>query len=257
MRVSQYESVQCDVKLWRKPLRVSTNTPYAGWIFQFSFNAPLSRLSGRTSITRLLLVCHFSRVIIVRLHASRNEAANPRPSSRQDTRLQLPLLIELDQEVFMILRQSLHSTREPVPLRPEQVCVCPRVLEVSLCVFAVAAKRMTVLITYCVISWSFFTVFQMSSMNSRRWFTKPLVWNSALTDSNSLSNSWFLACNLAFSAQSLASVGCNNCCACNTRLRPLFFLTLTFWDAVGCLIIESISSSTSRLDNERILAKFN
>ena len=38
-----------------------------------------------------------------------------------------------------------HSTREPVPLRPEQTSFCPQVLEGSIRVFVVTAKRMTVL----------------------------------------------------------------------------------------------------------------
>ena len=45
-------------------------------------------------------------------------ASDPHP---RDTFLQLSLFMELDQQVFTILRQSVHSTREPVHLRPEQV----------------------------------------------------------------------------------------------------------------------------------------
>ena len=47
-------------------------------------------------------------------------------------------------------------------------------------------------------SLSFFSVFRWSSMISRSWVNKPQLWKSALTDPNSLSNSWFLACNLTF-----------------------------------------------------------
>ena len=56
------------------------------------------------------------------------------PSGRSHTvtLLQLLLFMELDQQIFTILRQSVHSTLEPVPLRSEQVCFCPQVLDVSL-----------------------------------------------------------------------------------------------------------------------------
>ena len=61
--------------------------------------------------------------------------------------LQLPLFMQLDQEAFTILRQSVHSTREPVSLQPEQVGFCPQVLKVFTRVFVVLAKRIRESIT--------------------------------------------------------------------------------------------------------------
>ena len=51
--------------------------------------------------------------------------------------------MELDQLVFTILRQCYpsHSTREPVPLRPERRGFCQQGLDVSLRVFVVSAKQ--------------------------------------------------------------------------------------------------------------------
>ena len=96
-----------------------------------------------------------------------NEAANPVLSGRRDTLLQLPLFMELDQLVFMILRQSLPTTRQPVPLRPEQVGFCPQGLEVSLRVFVVLAMQIRESITSCNMSSSFCLVFRWSPMISR------------------------------------------------------------------------------------------
>ena len=74
-------------------------------------------------------------------------AANPVQNGRRDTLLQLPLFMELDQLGFMILCQSVHKTREPVPLLPEQVGLCQQGLDVSLHVFEFLAKRIRELIS--------------------------------------------------------------------------------------------------------------
>ena len=66
--------------------------------------------------------------------------------------------------------------------------------------FVVPAKRMTVLITVLYISLSFFSVFRIVSTvffdfsQVIHLATDPRLWKSALTDSDSVSNSWFLAC---------------------------------------------------------------
>ena len=89
-------------------------------------------------------ICKFTRVLIIRLHTiicGLKEAADPVPSGRRDMLLQLPLFMELDQLVFTILRQSVHSTREPDPLRSEHVDFCQQGLDISLRVFVILAKR--------------------------------------------------------------------------------------------------------------------
>ena len=126
-------------------------------IIHFQINPSLICEEKELCVSVTVLFCKFTRVLIVRLHVNRmmwSYAASMRLPilSRVDEGILFfssscsmggTVFMELDQPklVFTILCQRVHSSREPVPLLPEQVDFCLQGLDVSLTIFVVLAKR--------------------------------------------------------------------------------------------------------------------
>ena len=101
--------------------------------------------------------------------------------------------MELDQLVFTILRQCYpsHSTREPVPLRPERRGFCQQGLDVSLRVFVVSAKQIRESIPIMYNVFEFLLSLSMVFYDFLQQIHPATVMKSALTNAYTLSYSWF------------------------------------------------------------------
>ena len=140
---------------------------------------------------------------------------------------------------FVRAFNAVHNSREPVPLCHEQVDFYPQGQDVSLCVFVVLAKRIRELIRVMCCIFEFLLgpsmVFYDLSQLIHQATVMEICWKSALNYFKlfPIPGSWHGTSRFQLEVQHrLVQLGCNNCNACNTRLRPLFLLTQTFWDVL-------------------------